>query len=45
MEQLQTTVFQIAGGADLMSFVTESILAGAVLGVLVSLVNMAGSRD
>jgi hypothetical protein len=45
MDTLQPTVFQVVGAIDFASLVTETILAGAVLGILVSLINMAGSRD
>ena len=45
MDTLQPTVFQIVETIDFVSVVTETILAGAVLGILVSLINMAGSRD
>ena len=45
MESLQNTVFQVVGAVDLVPFITETILAGAALGVLISLINMAGSRD
>ena len=45
MVDLQPIVFQVVGAADVVPFVIETILAGAALGVLISLINMAGSRE
>lgn len=45
MEQLQPTVFQVVGAVDVIPFISETILAATALGILVSLINMAGARD